>query len=463
MGFRAVLIPFAGVAITFCLLLCLETACQEGSPRSHSATEKTTEARHRQVSGRVFRADSKEPVAGLTVSAMREDYEPDGGRRLYAYAYSVTDQQGVFRFEDLYGPYFFRTGGLAPDDVPCNKTENPCEKRKPFYRDTYFPKDALSKTSKPVDVTAGSNIHDVELPVIEERTYSIHGRVEGKATGVVAEWVHDGQRVSKKTGLIAGGTFTIGDLLPGEYIIQAFAIHERKPIPKVVRGYTRVTINDADVAAKVRLGEAGRLKGTARIEGTSNLSLRNLEIGLRSPSSGGALASGIDPSGRFEITDLSPGEQYFEVFNLNDYRDKSIYVKRAECSGKDYASTPLILDVGTHVENCSIVIAQDKVTIRGRVSGGAGVEPWNVVVIPPTLGMRQRGELVRQSITETNGSFEIDSVIPGDYLIYAIKCHFMSRTYFASDFLHRYAANVKQIHVGPNGTDGIVLEAVMQD
>jgi hypothetical protein len=115
------------------------------------------------------------------------------------------------------------------------------------------------------------------------------------------------------------------------------------------------------------------------------------------------------------------------------------------------------------VENCSIVIAQDKVTIRGRVVGGAGVEPWDVVVIPPTLGMRQRGELVRQSITETNGSFEIDSVIPGDYLIYAIKCHFMSRTYFASDFLDRHAANVKQIHVGPNGTDDIVLKAVMQD
>lgn len=442
------------VAIAF-LCACLVADGQGSRPDTSDAS---------QVLGRVYRADTGKPVAGLIVLALRPEFDLDGSRRLFPYAKSTTDEQGRFRFNGLSGPYFLGTGGVPQTD---SKLGLEGANHNVYYGESYYPENALSELAKPILVKFGTAINNIQIPVRPEPTYTIRGSVEGAATNVFAWPINDWRLFPlPQAQLLTDGSFVVGDVIPGEYVVMAIAVHERKGIqPIVVRGYARVRVTDADARANVRLGEAARVQGTAKIEGPSRLTFRNLEIGLTDPldGGGGLTTSTLDPRGRFEIGGLSPGEHDFDVFNPKNPRDDTVYVKGAECSGKDYMSRPLVLDVGTVVENCTVVVAQDKVTIHGKVLSGANPGRYLLVVlVPAARGLRRKPDFTRQSVTGSDGDFQIQEVIPGDYLIFAVVGS-VDRDYLALDFAERHASYVKHIHVNQNGTEAIVLNVVSQD
>lgn len=457
-GIRALIAAMAYVCA------CTVANAQCGRPDAGTVSQQTSPDRLGQVSGRVYRADTGEPVADLTVFALSLEFDLDGSRRLFPYTRSTTDAQGCFRFNELRGgPYFVATGGLPQRDAGSGLQRT---KHKIYYGEAYYPTNALSEAVKPILVKPGTDINGIEIPVRPERTYTVRGTVEGAATNVFA-WPVNAQHLfpSPKAQLLSDGSFVVRNLVPGEYVVTAIAVHERDgTVPTVVRGYAKVRVIDADVRANVRLGEAGRVQGTAKIEGSSRLTLRNIEIGLSNPlaEGGGLITSPLDSSGRFDIRGLSPGEHDFAVYNPEDPRDDTLYVKRAECSGKDYMPQPLVLDVGTAIGDCTVVVAQDKVTIHGKVVSGTDPGRYlGVVLVPARRDLRRRTEFTRQSVTDFDGNFEIRDVIPGDYLIFAVLGS-VDRDYLALDFADRHAAGVKHIHVNQNGTEPIVLNAMPQ-
>lgn len=442
------------IAATAFLCACLLAAGHGNRSTASGASE---------LSGRVYGADTGKPVAGLVVFALRPEFDLDGSRRLLPYAKSTTDEQGRFRFSGLSGSYFLGTGGVPQQSTgskqgPQDATHNL------YYGESYYPENARSAAAKPILVKFGSDINGIQIPVRPERTYTIRGTVEGAATDVFA-WQSNEHHLfpSPRARLLTGGSFVLGDVVPGEYVITGIAVHERAgAVPTVIRGYAKVRVTDADVRAILRLGEAGRVEGTAKIDGSTQLTLRDIEIALTNPlgEGGGLTTSPLDRSGRFDIGGLSPGEHDFDVSNPKDPRDESLYVKRADCSGKDYISRPLVLDVGTVVENCTVVVAHDKVTIHGKVLSGTNPGQWlQVVLVPAAHDLRRRIEYTRQSVTGSNGEFEIQEVIPGDYLIFAVAGS-VDRAYLALDFADHHASDVKHIHVNQSGTEAIVLNVI---
>ena len=257
------------------------TVTQQASPETHRG----------QISGRVYRADTREPAVGLTVLALRLEFELDGSRNLFAYAKSITDDQGGFRFDKLRGgPYFLGTGGL-PQRSPGSEPGLKDADHRAYYGETYYPENALSETAEPIAVKLGTEVNGIQIPVRPVQTYTIRGRVEGAATSVFAERVKGRHLFGlPQARPLPDGSFTIGEVVLGDYVITAIAVHEGRGIPStVVRGYAKVKVANADAWANVRLGEAGRVRGTAMTEGPSRLILRDLEIGLSNPLEGDGL------------------------------------------------------------------------------------------------------------------------------------------------------------------------------
>ena len=102
-------------------------------------------------------------------------------------------------------------------------------------------------------------------------------------------------------------------------------------------------------------------------------------------------------------------------------------------------------------------------TIHGKVLSGTNPGRWlRVVLVPPTRELRRRAEFTRESITGSDGDFEIQGVIPGDYLIFAVVDS-VDRKYLALDFVDRHATEVRHIRVNQSESEAIVLDLVKQN
>jgi hypothetical protein len=123
----------------------------------------------------------------------------------------------------------------------------------------------------------------------------------------------------------------------------------------------------------------------------------------------------------------------------------SIYIKRAACGGKDYATEPLTLELGTTLD-CEVALGTDTVDVSGRVMDAAGE---SVVVIIPESPALRRIPRYTLSTTATHGQYKLVGVVPGSYYLFAGPAR-QDHAYFAIDFadLHRSRAARVEVSAG---------------
>ena len=106
------------------------------------------------ISGVITDCDG-EPVEGLSVLALRVQYEPGGKRELYGAGDALTDDLGRFRLHGLVpGLYYLRTGGTLQrpmQTVPLKESPESALQ----YAETWYPQDALAEDGGPLRVGAG--------------------------------------------------------------------------------------------------------------------------------------------------------------------------------------------------------------------------------------------------------------------------------------------------------------------
>ena len=69
-----------------------------------------------------------------------------------------------------------------------------------------------------------------------------------------------------------------------------------------------------------------------------------------------------------------------------------------------------------------IVIAETTASVEGRVTEGTQGVSNAVVVLVPSLNLRQRSDLYYVAATDGNGQFQIQPrIVPGDYKVFAWK------------------------------------------
>lgn len=414
------------------------------------------------ITGTVYDED-REPVAGIRVYALRVDFLSGGRRELYPRSTVVADDQGNFRMAGLQpGSYYVRAGGLiehpmkaiALKDGPSGGLQ---------YRDTYYPGAALLDEAQRIEVRSGLETNNIRIPLTTEQTYSITGAImdAGKSAGPKPSEVQIAKRGDVETmwgsggiSLDPDGSFAVRGLSPGEYTLTATGevAHENYS-QRIDRGFASVRIVDSDVHANIEIGRAAEVRG--KVEESPGFSLAGKQVILETRGMA-YFPSSIDSTGGFDIRNVSPGEYTLSISDTRHAAESS-YLKRALCSGRDYATQSLVLDLGVSLD-CQLTVGNDAGVVSGQVTDGDKPSAGLVVIlIPESLTLRRLPRYTLTAKTDNSGHYKLEGAVPGDYFLFAVTPS-DDHAYFALDFADRNRGSAERVSVAARGNQIVNLK-----
>jgi hypothetical protein len=416
------------------------------------------------IAGQVSDED-REAVQGLEVMALRIKFRPGGRKQVSRFGRTVTDDLGNFRMPNLPpGSYYVSAGGLIEHPMGARGLkQGPTGGMQ--YRNTFYPGTPAMDEAQVVKLGAEATTNEIRFTVPTERNYAITGKViSAEARPALKDAEVSCERVEA-----AGYTFgPIGDnvqlepdhsfkcssLGPGDYMLKVKTIdagveHEL--------GFASIRVVDSNVNADIEIGRAAEVRGS--VEMPPGLSPAGKRITLETFWSGFHLlhqAPGIDAGGRFVITNMPPGEFTFTVSDAHG--EESVYVKKAICGGRDYASSELTLAVGTTVD-CDVTLTSDTGTIQGKVTDGEKPARGLVVaLIHESKELRRIPRYTLTARTDVAGQYKIAGVIPGEYLLFAVRPS-ADDAYFDIDFPENHADIAEHVKVDPSTTQALNLKS----
>jgi hypothetical protein len=261
------------------------------------------------------------------------------------------------------------------------------------------------------------------------------------------------EAVGQTAQMESNGSFKCSPVPPGDYTLKLKTVDTGA---EKELGFASVRVVDANVHVNIEVGRAAEVRGS--VVAPQGLSLAGKRITLETFESGFYLlheAPGIDPGGRFVITNIPPGGFFFTVSDAQG--EESAYVKKAICNGRDYASRELTLAVGTAID-CDVTLGSDVGTIHGKVADGDNPAPGLVVVlVPESKEIRRIPRYTLTAHTDLSGQYKIAGAIPGDYLLFVVPPS-ADDEYFALDFPEGHVDIAEHVSVDPSSTQAVNLK-----
>ncbi len=141
------------------------------------------------------------------------------------------------------------------------------------------------------------------------------------------------------------------------------------------------------------------------------------------------------PPGRYRVTLAGEAEVYLS----------GIAVKDTQISGR-------VVTVGSGSTTLNLKISRGRASVHGIVSGaGKPLPAAMVMLVPATMGQPGSITVLRRDQTNTDGSFAIDNLIPGDYILLAIDNGWTVNWHDAST-LDKYLVQGVPIAAGSNAS-----------
>jgi hypothetical protein len=368
------------------------------------------------VTGRIV-DETGEAIAHVSVSLARRRYI-DGARRLVAESGSSTDDRGEFRIF-----------GVPPGDYVIVATFDATDlgsRDRVRYVPTYYPGTTVASEAQRVTVGLGQEVPGITIALARAATSTVRGTVRssgqasfGPFTFVSAREISGPQAHNQSATAIAAGdgSFAIGGLLPGTYLVEA-----RSPSGSEFASM-EVVVDGSDVAGvTLILSKGATARGRIRFD-TDNppQGLRPSEVFVRPTLVDHQMAdmSGGPPVIRddwtFELQGLR-GRGFIRAGTLSDWQ-----MKRVRREDVDVTDTPL--DFATDIDGLEIELTQRLTTVSGSVSSDGGGVALDATVIafagdPEKWGPHSR--FVQSARPDQQGRFTMRGLPPGAYLAIAV-------------------------------------------
>ena len=417
------------------------------------------------INGRV-QDDLGDPVANVRVMVQRRQMV-DGRRRMMNVGVTDdTDDTGAFR---LYG--------LAPGDyyVSALLRANPLEQPGDTtgYAPTYYPGTGNSNEAQRVAVGAGEEV-SIGFSLLPVRLVRVSGTVVGQGGDSVGGTVQlmgagdagEGPMNVLAAGVQSDGSFTITNVAPGSYVLNARSGARlgggrggARQASAVEIGSMPLVVGDSDVAGvAINLTRGASIAGTVVTDGSSPINLSTLRISARQirDAPGQAFnASGVGTNGSFQLSTLT-GTVALRVENVPaQWMVKSIVV-----GSTDVTDGAFELRGTEQITNARIVLTDRVGELNGTVSiRNQDAKDSSVVVFAEdatrwTFPTR----FVRMTRPDTQGSFTLRG-LPGDTYLVAAVDYLEEGEWQDPEFLERLrdAATRVTLRDGETKTVGLQL------
>jgi protocatechuate 3,4-dioxygenase beta subunit len=435
------------------------------------------------ISGRITDGDG-EPVVAAVVLALRYSYS-NGRRSLTEMKAVETNDRGEYRLFWLQpGKYYIRCGGSSQvlrttvDLASAGgfvRTAPPSAPDKRQYAPAYFPGTTDPQSATPVDLTPGTDYGGVDF-ILNASTLK-HVRVKiaaGNDTRVAARLTLAPRSPAGVQDVIHGvggsdGQGQFPSVPPGSYILTAAGGFpsggRRAGVSELVRrngASLPVDVRDQDVDVTLNLSPSVDFPGRVTVDGLRSgvqmdahpiVSL--LAPGGQTGTQGISDFADFHGNEAFDFSDVLEGEYSVLIEDI----PKDTYLKSAR-----FGSTDVLAD-GLHVDSqlngtLEIVLGADGGTVSGTVVDTRRQPAANVsVTLVPDESRRNRIDLHKTISTDASGRFTLQGVAPGVYTVFAWEDVDPANLY-DSDFIRRFEAQGRSIHVNENGTESVELIAI---
>jgi hypothetical protein len=258
------------------------------------------------------------------------------------------------------------------------------------------------------------------------------------------------------------GEFVLSNVDPGRYELYAMAMDQQNR--RVWTGHLHVEVRDKDITGlNIPISPGVTLQGEVVITGGGNLrpeaariQLQALEMSLPYQVTQAVGAVSVDPSGKFQIANLSEGRFRINAAGFSP----DAYVASITQGGVNIFDDGFALDA----QSAQVPIRIEVNTAGERVEGNVRISQLKdgagaMVVLVPAPSRRNNPILYRTAVTDDKGHFVIRGVAPGAYTAFAWDT-VLPGAYQNAEFLQKYLTRGKAVNVQSGARNEIQLDLI---
>jgi protocatechuate 3,4-dioxygenase beta subunit len=371
--------------------------------------------------GKVF-DEAGDPVRHARITVYREDHQ-SGVSHIRPFRNADTDDQGSYEVTPLDGGTYFVSAGATPWYAlhPPSNQPGPAlsslvdRSLDVAYPITYYADVTEADEATPIPVRGGDHVEvDLHLNPVPALHLLFHtpGNAEnGFGMPELQKPAFDGMESLPQQGfaMVSPGVFEIVGIPAGRYTVST-----RGPANGQVQEQSQVDLTGDSQELDVSSGElSARVKATVAVLGGDSLPPQ-LTVALRNGKGRIASRAEVDAKGTVEFPSVSPGK--YDV--LAGSPAKAYSVARIASQGSETSGHSLNVPSGASV-SVSLSLVGGAVRVEGVARRTGKAAPGVMVVLVPH-DPEQNRELFRRDQSDLDGSFSLQSVIPGSYTIIAI-------------------------------------------
>lgn len=398
--------------------------------------------------------ENGQPVANVPVNAYRWRYTA-AGRTLAeaASSYEWTDDRGEVR---LYG--------LPPGDYfvganPSQGAATIAAAGQTAYVKTFYPGTADVDAAQRVTVAISKEV-GVSFPLLAARLGRITGvvrRIDGSLAGRAQVTVNARTSSAWFGGatVLPDGTFTVVDLPPGEYNVQAvFPPPGQSALQREMALVQASVVAGQSAAVTLGLGNGGAVRGRLVFEPERPSALRVQGI-LPYVSGNQYQAATTQADGTFVVTSvLTPG-----VMRLNDL-PPDWFLKEIRLGGRDITDAPIDMSAG-EVNGLEVVLTRQRAEVTGtaRDVKGSAADDYAVVIFSEDRARwTATSRFIATARPDQQGRFRV-GLLPGKYLAAALE-YLETGSERDPEVLERLRAQAVAVTVADGGTQTVTLTLI---
>jgi hypothetical protein len=399
-----------------------------------------------------------EPLAGVSVQALRRSYDARGNRSLTVVASAVTDDRGEYRIFWLDpGEYFFFSANTETTAVVP----------------TYYPGVTDADGAKLLRLDIGRELTGLNFRLGRGALWPVSGYITDAVTGrpTVASIdlipsLENPNPARYQAQSNPQGTFAISKPIPpGSYIAMG-----RTNSGELFRAFARISLRallgiprcacplGSGYDLRLALNPEVVVNGKFFTETNSPVDLRRTRVSL-APSDAEFPAPApvsAQADGQFSVAGVTPGTYHISISELPG----DVYVKAARVGRIDVLEEPLTIMGQAKPEPLQVQLGLDggRITVgvvnrQNRPFGDASV------VLVPDAARRHRPDQYRLATTDETGIATMRGIPPGDYKLFAWEL-LEPNAHLNVEYLRPFEGFGVPVRVSPGENAGLTIRAI---
>lgn len=426
-----------------------------------------------EISGRVLDEDTREPVAGVSVSLFTRQWNygqltlQPGANKL-----AVTDEEGRFHFAGLRPAEYLATAraqALGPVRVLQSPPPSDREKVDEGYPPAFWPGGADASAAFATVLTSGGYAEVGTMFVRKVPQYRVQAKLQGSCpegeTVRLSLLRRNGGAASSLGSFPCNAEPLLAGFDPGTYALYAFSDKRGGDLATTVSGLASFEVTDRNLSVTIPLQPNVVIDGELSTEEGVVAPAVQRSIALL-----GMTGRPIDMlPGAYVQNELllrwAPDQRHFQLalpprphtFNFTD-ASAGAYAREIRYNGTPVRGAVIPVNSGATAHSLEIILDDKFGSIAGSVTDGSRPAPGvQVLIVKDGVPIDAWDPRMPRSLTAgADGSFPATRLAPGDYRIFAFPPAQQSKMHEAGP-LTRLLSAAQRVTIPAGGTQTVTI------